>query len=122
MTLLVITALGTTNPVIVTTDGVMLSWCLKRKQGEKKSIPLDSISEVEQGLPPSLERHFSLEDQNRSFCLVLPGGKSASFLAPTSLERDALAQGFDALIRRSLTKRAADSSSFDLGLDIDGCS
>lgn len=119
MTLLVITAIGSTNPVVVTTDGNTLSWCLKRKHGESKSISLDTISGVELGMPPKLQKHFVEEDQQRSFCLVLTGGKSASFLAPTSLERNALAQGFDALIRRRLLMKQAPDSNFDLGLDID---
>lgn len=117
MTLLVITALGSTNPVVVTTDGKVLSWCLKRKQGESKSISLDNISGVELGMPQKLQKYFTAEDQERAFCLVLNGGKSASFLAPTSLERNALAQGFDALIRRRLMINQ--DTDFDLGLDID---
>lgn len=119
MTLLVITALGTTNSVIVTTDGVTLTWCLKRKQSQKKSISLDTICDVELGMPYKLRTHFTPQDQERSFCLVLSGGKSASFLAPTSLERDALAQGFDALIKKRLMMAQAIDMDFDLGLDID---
>ena len=119
MTLHVITALGTTNPVIVTTDGVTLTWCLKRKPGEKKSILLDRISSVEHGMPPRLQRYFTVEDQERSFCLLLPGGKSASFLAPTSLERDALAQGFDAVIQKNLLSKKSADSGLNVGLDLD---
>lgn len=98
MNLLAATAVGSTRIVTVVTDGNILSWGLP-KQKPIMSIPLKNISCVKRGMPTKLQKSFLACDVERSFNLVLHGdSKAATFLAPTSLERDALVHGFETLL------------------------
>ena len=89
------------------------------------STSLDFIKEVHLGLPPKLRSYFSVADQERAFSLIMNSPKAATFIAPTSLERDALVQGFESLLmklkkagRGCYIPRLDNDEQFDLGLDL----
>ena len=112
MTLEVLSAMGATNFVILSTDGENLTWSLKKKKSTLSSVSLDLVTGVELGIPKKLIKYSLAKDQERSFFLIMNtdgNEKMATFFAPTRIERDAFVHGFNSLLvsRRKNLRLAA---------------
>ena len=93
-----VTNFGTTRMVTVCIDNDRLSWGVSRSK-PAMFVPVDQIALVQVGMPLKLASSFSQSDRDRSFNIVLSkDNKTATFLAPTPLERDALVHGFAMIV------------------------
>ena len=120
MRLLAATSMGPTRTVIVVTDGDNLSWGIPNSK-PVMSVSLSNIAKVRAGMPPKIQKSFLQSDIDRSFNLVLKGdSKAVTFLAPTSLERNALVQGFQSLLARTGADEEIEDSISTI--DIGSCS
>ena len=96
LSLLLATALGSTRTVTVTITGDILNWGVPSSK-PLGVVALATIKDIKKGVSDKLLKFFDLPMQERSITLLLKND-SVSFVAPTSLERDALFNNFKALL------------------------
>ena len=97
MSLQAVVALGKTKAVVLLTDGIKMQISYSNYT---MTVPVDQISSVQKGMTSGkLTRSFLKKDAERSFHIMLRGEqKAATFVSPSTLERDALVHGFQYLL------------------------
>lgn len=97
MNLQAVVAIGRTKPVLLLTDGMKMQISYSNFT---MTVPVDEISSVKRGMSSGkLTRSFLRRDTESSFHIMLRGEqKAATFVCPSTLERDALVHGFQYLL------------------------
>lgn len=135
MNLLLVSAIGSTRSVTLTTDGLTISWGLPKSKPMKyetinfypyilffsyvfsflsffdsfRSFAVNNVSCIQSGMPEKLIKLLAdPADNHRAFTFICKDKiQPTTFLAPTSLERDALVNNF-LLILSQLSSSEAD--------------
>ena len=96
--LLLASSIGSTKSVLLIADGHQISWGLENSK-PLASYLITKISHVSKDMPIKYLKSFKGNDYERSFTIYFGSeSQSVSFLAPSSLERDALLTGFQSML------------------------
>lgn len=103
ISLLLATVIGSTKEVIVVIQNSTLTWRMQSSSSQRASpkpigsVSLRTILNIEMGMSKKLDSLYIEEIHRRSFTIHLRK-ESVSFIAPTTIERDALFNGFKSLL------------------------